>query len=74
MLLQEQPLNPPFTDSSQALYFPPLAGTGTLTVMLYVYNKAFGDLQVGYATALSFVVVVIAAALTLLQFRVMKDD
>lgn len=49
-------------------------GTGTLTVMLYVYNKAFGDLQVGYATALSFVVVVIAAALTLLQFRVMKDD
>jgi multiple sugar transport system permease protein len=49
-------------------------GTGTLTVMLYVYNKAFGDLQVGYATALSFVVVVIAAALTLIQFRVMRDD
>lgn len=49
-------------------------GTGTLTVMLYIYNKAFGDLQVGYATALSFVVVLIAAVLTLIQFRVMKDD
>lgn len=49
-------------------------GTDTLTVMLYVYNKAFNDLQVGYATALSFVVVVIAAALTLIQFRVMRDD
>lgn len=49
-------------------------GTDTLTVMLYVYNKAFDDLQVGYATALSFVVVVIAAALTLIQFRVMRDD
>lgn len=49
-------------------------GTGTLTVMLYVYTKAFGDLQVGYATALSFVVVVIAAVLTLIQFRVMRDD
>jgi multiple sugar transport system permease protein len=42
--------------------------------MLYVYNKAFGDLQVGYATALSFVVVVIAAGLTLIQFRVMRED
>lgn len=49
-------------------------GTGTLTTMLYVYNKAFGDLQVGYATALSFVVVVIAAGLTLIQFRVMRED
>ncbi len=49
-------------------------GTGTLTVMLYVYNKAFGDLQVGYATALSFVVVIIAAILTLIQFRVMRED
>ncbi|WP_142057700.1 carbohydrate ABC transporter permease [Pseudarthrobacter sp. B4EP4b] len=49
-------------------------GTDTLTTMLYVYNKAFGDLQVGYATALSFVVVVIAAGLTLIQFRVMRED
>ncbi|WP_082177665.1 carbohydrate ABC transporter permease [Arthrobacter sp. RIT-PI-e] len=49
-------------------------GDDTLTVMLYVYNKAFNDLQVGYATALSFVVVVIAPALTLIQFRVMRDD
>lgn len=49
-------------------------GTGTLTTMLYVYNKAFGDLQVGYATALSFVVVAIAAGLTAIQFRIMRED
>lgn len=49
-------------------------GSDTLTVMLYVYNKAFTDLQVGYATALSFVVVLIAGVLTFLQFRVMRDD
>ncbi|WP_223830106.1 carbohydrate ABC transporter permease [Paenibacillus arenilitoris] len=36
---------------------------------LYIYNKAFQDLQMGYAAALSWILFIIIAVLTLLVFK-----
>lgn len=40
---------------------------------LYIYNKAFQDLQMGYAAALSWVLFAIIAVLTLLVFKSSKS-
>ena len=37
--------------------------------MLYLYNKAFGDFEIGYASALSWILFVIIMAFTALVFR-----
>jgi multiple sugar transport system permease protein len=44
----------------------------TLFYMLYLYNKAFRNFQMGYASALAMVLFVIMVSLTLLQFRLSR--
>ena len=41
----------------------------TLTPIIYIYNKAFGDFRLGYASAVSLVYFIFIFAVTLLQFR-----
>ena len=41
----------------------------TLFYVLYLYNKAFGDFEIGYASALSWILFVIIMAFTALVFR-----
>lgn len=41
----------------------------TMVYMLYLYQTAFRDFQMGYASALAWVLFIIVLALTLLQFR-----
>jgi multiple sugar transport system permease protein len=44
----------------------------TLFYNLYLYNKAFDDFQMGYSSALAWILFVIAMVLTYIQFRVSK--
>ncbi len=44
----------------------------TLFYVLYLYNKAFGDFEIGYASALSWILFVIIMAFTALVFRSSK--
>jgi multiple sugar transport system permease protein len=44
----------------------------TLVSVLYIYVKSFLNWQMGYASALSFILFLIIAAFTLLQFRVLR--
>jgi multiple sugar transport system permease protein len=44
----------------------------TLTMVLYVYNNAFRDFQVGYASALAYVLFFILLGLTIIQFRLQR--
>lgn len=44
----------------------------TLFYNLYLYNKAFDDFQMGYSSALAWILFIIAMILTYLQFRVSK--
>jgi multiple sugar transport system permease protein len=49
-------------------------GSATTTVVLYIYNRAFVQLQLGAATALSIVLVVVVALVTALQLRLARDE
>ncbi len=54
-------------------------GTGgpldsTMTVVLYLYNKGFKDFEMGYASAIAFVLFAIIFSLTLLQKRLFKEE
>jgi multiple sugar transport system permease protein len=49
-------------------------GSATTTVVLYIYNRAFVQLQLGAATALSIVLVVVVALVTALQLRLARDS
>lgn len=44
-------------------------GNSTLTVVYYIYNQGFGGLKMGYASALSFVLFLIIAVFSILNFR-----
>lgn len=44
----------------------------TLFYNLYLYNKAFDDFQMGYSSALAWILFVITMILTYIQFRVSK--
>lgn len=44
----------------------------TLFYSLYVYNRAFGQNQFGYAAAMAWILLVIIAALTFLNFRLSR--
>ncbi len=47
----------------------------TLTPIIYIYNKAFGDFRLGYASAVSYVYFIFIFVVTLLQFRyVSRED
>jgi lactose/L-arabinose transport system permease protein len=41
----------------------------TITPLIYIYNKAFGDFRMGYAAALSYVYFLFIFIVTLVQFR-----
>jgi lactose/L-arabinose transport system permease protein len=41
----------------------------TITPLIYMFNKAFGDFRMGYAAALAYVYFLFIFAVTLLQFR-----
>jgi multiple sugar transport system permease protein len=44
----------------------------TLTMVLYVYNNAFRDFQMGYASALAYILFFILLILTIIQFRLQR--
>ncbi|MEU9440855.1 hypothetical protein AB0D42_08000 [Streptomyces sp. NPDC048304] len=48
-------------------------GTSTDTLVLWIYLKAFVDLHVGEATAASLILVLVIAAVSLVQFRLLRD-
>jgi ABC-type sugar transport system permease subunit len=55
----------------------PVGGPGgpihsTETMVLYIYTKAFSDMQLGYASAISVVLMAIILVITLLQFRFLR--
>jgi lactose/L-arabinose transport system permease protein len=41
----------------------------TLTPLIYIYSKAFGDFRMGYAAALSYIYFIFIFIVTLMQFR-----
>lgn len=49
-------------------------GSATTTVVLYIYNRAFVQLQLGAAAALSVVLVVVVALVTALQLRLARSE
>jgi multiple sugar transport system permease protein len=48
-------------------------GTDTTTVVQYIYNRAFVQLQLGAATALSIVLVVVVGLVTAFQFWLLRE-
>ena len=56
-----------FTSSFVATQGGPLKST--FFYMLYIYNKAWVSLRMGYASALAWILFVIILAITLLVFR-----
>jgi multiple sugar transport system permease protein len=46
----------------------------TMTVVLYIYRKAFSDNQVGYASAAAFILFVLIFTLTIIQRRLIGQD
>lgn len=49
-------------------------GSSTTTVLYAIYNRAFVQLRLGSATAQSIVLVLVIAAVTAVQFRVLRED
>ncbi|MBA2598761.1 MAG: sugar ABC transporter permease [Chloroflexia bacterium] len=45
----------------------------TETMVLYIYTKAFSNMQLGYASAISVVLMAIILAITLVQFRLLRS-
>lgn len=55
----------------------PVGGPGgpihsTETLVLYIYTKAFSDMQLGYASAISVMLMAIILVVTLIQFRFLR--
>jgi multiple sugar transport system permease protein len=48
-------------------------GTDTQTVVLYIYQRGFVQLQLGAASALSIVLVVVIGLVTAVQFRLLRE-
>ena len=48
-------------------------GTDTQTVVMYVYQRGFVQLQLGAASALSIVLVVVIGLVTAVQFRLLRE-
>jgi len=46
----------------------------TMTMVLYLYNKAFKEGEMGYASAIAFVICAILFILTLIQKRIFKEE
>ena len=48
-------------------------GTSTMTLPIYIYQEAFTYYQLGYGTAISLVLILIGAALSLLFVRTTRS-
>ena len=44
----------------------------TLFYNLYLYNKAFDDFEMGYASAMAWILLIITLIITLIQFKLSK--
>ncbi len=49
-------------------------GVSTTTVVMWIYQKAFVQLHVGAATALSIVLVIVVGVISAVQFFLLRDD
>ncbi|MGO2821132.1 MAG: carbohydrate ABC transporter permease [Brachybacterium tyrofermentans] len=49
-------------------------GTDTMTIVGYIYNRAFVELQLGSATAISLILVLFTALITLAQFVLLRGS
>ncbi|MGO1391622.1 sugar ABC transporter permease [Brachybacterium sp. JB7] len=49
-------------------------GTDTMTIVGYIYNRAFVELQLGSATAISLILVLFTALITVLQFVLLRGS
>ena len=48
-------------------------GSATTPIVLYIYQRAFVQLQVGAATALSIVLVIVVALISAAQFWLLRE-
>jgi multiple sugar transport system permease protein len=49
-------------------------GTSTVTVVMSIFDTAFAQMDVGLASAMSVVLVVVVGFITFLQFRVLREE
>jgi multiple sugar transport system permease protein len=49
-------------------------GRATTPIVLYIYQRAFVQLQVGAATAASIILIIVVAAISALQFRLLRSE
>ena len=49
-------------------------GNSTVTIVYYIYDRGFGSLQMGYASALSFILFVVILAFSLVNARLTNRD
>ncbi|HEY1643498.1 MAG TPA: sugar ABC transporter permease [Streptosporangiaceae bacterium] len=49
-------------------------GTSTVTVVMSIYDTAFAQFDVGLASAMSVVLVIVVGLITFLQFRVLREE
>jgi multiple sugar transport system permease protein len=49
-------------------------GRATTPIVLYIYQRAFVQLQVGAATAASIILILVVAAVSALQFRLLRSE
>jgi multiple sugar transport system permease protein len=49
-------------------------GTSTATVVMSIYDTAFAQMNVGLASAMSVVLVIVVGLITFLQFRVLREE
>jgi multiple sugar transport system permease protein len=49
-------------------------GTSTVTVVMSIYDTAFANMDVGLASAMSVVLVIVVGLVTFLQFRFLRED
>jgi multiple sugar transport system permease protein len=49
-------------------------GTSTVTVVMSIYDTAFAQMDVGLASAMSVVLVIVVGLVTFLQFRFLRED
>ena len=48
-------------------------GRQTTPIVLYIYQRAFVQLQVGAATAASIILIIVVAAISAVQFRLLRE-
>jgi multiple sugar transport system permease protein len=49
-------------------------GTSTVTVVMSIYDTAFAQMDVGLASAMSVVLVIVVGLVSFLQFRFLREE